>query len=474
MNSMSRSAAGVLASIGVTLLIGTNPVTAQPMQLGVPMMQATERNLIQKLLPSIVTINVRKDVEQTGAATNAAGAEPETTRVFGSGFVIDPSGLIATNAHVVRGAWQIDVTFSDGTQVPAHLVDQARLIDVALIKVDVGHTLPALQWGDSSKLEVGDPVFAVGNALGVGISVSGGIVSGLNRDIMDSPYDDFIQTDAAINHGNSGGPLFNTKGEVVGIDSAIVSPTTAWSGIGFAIPSHSAQMVIDRLMNNDQRRPGWIGVKLQQLTPEMAQALGMKRVQGSIVANLAPGGPAAEAGLRPGDVVLHLAGTPPTDQRALLRAITGAPIGQSITLVVWHEGKEQSLDIPVREWPRRQWDGLDTPVSMPPPPHQVPADLGLALAALDDTNRIHFGLELNQTGVLITGVASGTDAADHGLAPGSVILRVQEMAVSTPQEAQAAFAKARAEDRRFVLALMAPKNHDKAGPEWIALRIAYD
>jgi hypothetical protein len=215
-----------------------------------------------------------------------------------------------------------------------------------------------------------------------------------------------------------------------------------------------------------------LGVKLQQLTPEMAQALGMKRVQGSIVANLAPGGPAADAGLRPGDVVLHLAGAPPTDQRALLRAITGAPIGQTITLVVRREGKEQNLDIAIKEWPRRLWDGLDTPVSMPLPHHQVPPDLGLALTALDGANRTRFGLNLNQTGVLITGVAPGTDAADHGLEPGNVILRVQETTVSTLQEAQAAFEKARAEDRRFVLVLVAPKAHDKAGPEWITLRIA--
>jgi serine protease Do len=467
---MSRSTTCVLASIVTVVLASTHPVTAQQM----PTMQAAEPNLIQHLLPSIVAINVRKDAEQTGSQIDAAGADSKIIRTFGSGFVIDPSGLIATNTHVIRGAWQIDVTFADGTQVPAHLVDQARLIDVALIKVDVGHKLPALEWGDSSKLEVGDPVFAVGNSLGIGISVSGGIVSGLNRDIMDSPYDDFIQTDAAINHGNSGGPLFNMKGQVVGIDSAIISSTTAWSGIGFAIPSYSAKMVIDRLMNNDQRRPGWIGVKLQQLTPEMAQALGMKRARGAIVANLAPDGPADQAGLRPGDVVLHLAGAPPTDQRAMLRAITSAPIGQTITLVVWRDGKEQSLDIPVREWPRRRWDGLDTQASVPKAPHQIPPDLGLALAALDDANRSRFDLDVNQAGVLITGVAAGTDAADHGLEPGNVILRVQQTTVSTPQEVQATFAKARAEDRQFVLVLMAAKPHDRAGAEWVTLRVAYD
>jgi serine protease Do len=466
--------ARALALIGLVLVTRANPVMAQQMptmQLGMMPMQTAAGELLRKLLPSVVTITVSRDVAHTEPGMNAAGTDAESAHVFGSGFVIDPSGVIATNAHVVHSAWQIDVTFADGTKVPAHLIEVARLIDVALIKVDAGHDLPAVHWGDSTALQIGDPVFAIGNALGVGISVSGGIVSGLNRDIMDSPYDDYIQTDAAINHGNSGGPLFNTKGEVVGIDTAIISPTTGWSGVGFAIPSRAAHMVADRLMNPDTPRPGWIGIKLQPVTPEMTDALGMKQAEGSIVGALAKDGPALAAGLRIGDVVLHMANAPPTDQRALLRAITGAPIGQMITLVLWREGKEQSLDIPVQEWPRRQWDALDTPVSMAP--HRlVPSDLGLALAAPDDANRARFGLMMNQTGVVVIGVTANTDAAERGLVAGDVILRVQDKTVSTAEEAQAAFAAARADKRHFVLVLLAPKAHDRAGSEWVTLRVA--
>ncbi|MDR3533146.1 MAG: trypsin-like peptidase domain-containing protein [Rhodopila sp.] len=477
--SIFRLVAGTLASIGVILLVRTSPAMAQQMptmQLDLtPTLtptQASDSELIRKLLPSVVTINTRRDPTRSASGQNAANTSPEFTRAIASGFVIDPSGVIATCGHVVRGAWQFDVTFADGTIVPAHVLNASGLIDVALIKVDVGHKLPALHWGDSDELEIGDSVFTIGNALGVGIAVTGGIVSALNRDIMDSPYDDFIQTDAAINHGNSGGPLFNLKGEVVGIDSDIISSTTSWSGVGFAMPSRAARTVIGELMNPDEPRPGWIGVKLQPVTSEMREALGMERVEGSIVANVVSGGPAAEAGLRVGDIVLHLGTAPPTDHRALLRAILAAPTGQPITLALWRDGKEQSLEVTVKQWPIGRWDALDVPVTKPPPQRQIPPDLGIALAALDGANRARFGLALNQTGVLVTEVAANTDAADQGLAPGDVILRVQDKTVSTAAEARAAFAKARVENRQFVLILIAPKAHDeKAGPKWITLRV---
>jgi hypothetical protein len=233
--SIILSVAGVFTA--AVLLIQPRSAKAQQMPvmpLGTQMMQASESALISKLLPSVVSVNVAKDVKRPGVAMNASGTGDDVRHSFGSGFVIDPTGVIATNAHVVEGAWQIDVTFADGTKVPAHLLKATRLIDVALIKIDVDHPLPALTWGDSDALQVGDPVFVIGNALGVGISVSGGIVSGLNRNIMDSPYDDYIQTDAAINHGNSGGPLFNKKGEVIGINTALLSATSSWSGRNYS------------------------------------------------------------------------------------------------------------------------------------------------------------------------------------------------------------------------------------------------
>jgi serine protease Do len=465
-----------LALVGVVLAMRTIPVMAQQaptMQLGMTQMQASEAELIRKLLPSVVTITTRRDPTKPVSGQNTATTSSEDTTAIASGFVIDPSGVIVTCAHVVHGAWQFEVTFSDGTKVPAHVVAAARLIDIALIKVDVGHTLPVLRWGDSEKLELGDPVFTIGNALGVGLSVSGGIVSGLNRNLMDSPFDDYIQTDAAINHGNSGGPLFNTEGEVIGVDTEIISATPSWSGVGFAIPSSGARMVADRLMNPDGPRPGWIGVKLQPVTSDMAEALGMEQARGSIVANVAHGGPAEKAGLRVGDVVLQLGTTPPSDQRALLRAIALAPIGQRDKLTVWRDGKQQSLEVVITQWPMGRWDALDVAAAAPPPQPRIPADLGLALATLDDANRAHFGLDINQTGVLVSGVATDTDAAERGIVAGDVILRVQEKIVTTPAEVQAAFADARVQKRQFILVLLAAKVRDeKAGPEWVTLRVA--
>ena len=201
-------AARVLALLGCMLLLSVEPAAAQPMQpmmFGTQEVQNRQAELLRKVLPSVVNITTRTD----GSGASAKGA-------FGSGFVLDPSGLIVTNYHVVKNAWEIDVTFHDGRRVPAHLLKATQLDDIALIKVDVGHPLPAVTWGDSDKLRIGDPVFAIGNALGVGISVSGGLVSALNRNLMSSPYDDYIQTDSAINHGNSGGPLVDMKGNVVG------------------------------------------------------------------------------------------------------------------------------------------------------------------------------------------------------------------------------------------------------------------
>ncbi len=444
------------------------------MKLGTQMMMPSESAFFGKLLPSVVSINVVKDTPRSQSPVSAAGTTGGTQHSFGTGFVIDPSGVIATNSHVVQDAWQIDVTFTDGTRVPAHLLKATRLIDVATIKVDVGHPLPALHWGDSDTLQIGDPVFVIGNALGVGISVSGGLVSGLNRNIMDSPYDDYIQTDAAINHGNSGGPLFNKNGDVVGINTALLSATSGWSGLGFAIPARNAQVVIDRLMNYGWLRPGWVGMKIQEVTPEMALALGMKQADGSIIAAVTPDGPAAEAGLRPGDVIMQLGNTTPRDERALLRTIATSPIGGKLSFGLWRDGKRQNLDVPVREWPRDQWEVLDAPVSMQAPHHHVPPDLGITVGPLDDATRVKFGPEVARNGVLVAAVTPGSDAADRGLSTGDIIVRVQDRLIAEPSQMADALTAVRADKREFVMVLVQPKSGDRMGIKWLTLRIADD
>jgi serine protease Do len=474
MRRFSTSVAWAFALLACLLLLRIGLSVAEPSSpilFGMSDMPGSASEPLRKLLPSVVSISIHRTVTQDGSAMNASGGTPHSERFYGSGFIIDPSGVIATNYHVVRDAEDIEVTFHDGARVPARLLKATQLIDVALIKVDVDHKLPAVSWGDSDKLQVGDPVFAVGNALSVGISVSGGLVSGLNRNIMDSPYDDYIQTDAAINHGNSGGPLVDANGKVVGIDTAIISPTQASAGVGFAIPSHNARDVITRLMQYGWLRPGWIGVKIQQLTPDMALALGLSDPQGSIVANVAPEAPAAAAGLQVGDVIVRFGSEAPRDERALLRAIATAPIGRDIVLGVLRNGKPLSLRVAVKEWPRSSWDRFDAPVSALAPHHNVPPDLGITLASLDAANRAQYGITLTQPGIVVTGVAADTDAAQRGLARGDVILEINTKKVSGPEDVQASLDQARAQKRAFVVALIQPKVSKLPGPQWLALRV---
>jgi serine protease Do len=474
MRRFSTSVAWAFALLACLLLLRIGLSVAEPSSpilFGMSDMPGSASEPLRKLLPSVVSISIHRTVTQDGPAMNASGGTPHSERFYGSGFIIDPSGVIATNYHVVRDAEDIEVTFHDGARLPARLLKATQLIDVALIKVDVDHKLPAVSWGDSDKLQVGDPVFAVGNALSVGISVSGGLVSGLNRNIMDSPYDDYIQTDAAINHGNSGGPLVDANGKVVGIDTAIISPTQASAGVGFAIPSHNARDVITRLMQYGWLRPGWIGVKIQQLTPDMALALGLSDPQGSIVANVAPEAPAAAAGLQVGDVIVRFGSEAPRDERALLRAIATAPIGRDIVLGVLRNGKPLSLRVAVKEWPRSSWDRFDAPVSALAPHHNVPPDLGITLASLDAANRAQYGITLTQPGIVVTGVAADTDAAQRGLARGDVILEINTKKVSGPEDVQAALDQARAQKRAFVVALIQPKVSKLPGPQWLALRV---
>ncbi len=457
-----------VAAIILVLLCGVPlPVPAGAQQKPVDTSEASSRRgeAIRKVLPSVVSITTRNDTVPGGAGTNAEGTNKRVTGAFGSGFVVDPSGVIATNYHVVKDAWDIHVTLQDGTWVKAQLLRASRLVDVALIKVDVGHPIPAVSWGDSEKLDVGQPVLAIGNALDVGTSVSGGLVSALNRNIHLSPYDDFVQTDAAINHGNSGGPLIDMNGDVVGIDTAIFSPTDSSSGVGFAISSRGARIIIDRLMQYGWLRPGWVGVKLQQVTPEMALALGMERAEGSVVAYVAPGGPVEKGGLRVGDVILQVGNVFPSDERALLRAIAETPIGREAMFGLLRNGQAQRLNVTVQEWPRDQWEKFDVPVSMAAARHRIAPDLGLTLAAAEGSGR---------AGVEVRRVTANTDAAERGVSEGDVILRVQERAVSSPADAQAAFKAARAEKRRYVMLLVDPKVHRLPGPEWVALRLAED
>jgi serine protease Do len=432
--------------------------------------------LIQSVLPSVVNVTVKKDeatplVALMGNASAAQGGASSVKAYVGSGFVIDPSGVIVTNYHVVENAFEITVTFTDGTRLPGQITSASRLADLALLKVNAGHPLFSAHWGDSDKLQVGDQVFAAGNPFGLGLSLSAGIVSALNRDIQNSPYDALIQTDATINHGNSGGPLFDMQGNVIGVNSAIISPTTGSVGLGFAEPSSSARFVIDRLQKYGWVRPSWIGVKLQQVTPDIALAIGMTRPEGSIVSWVMPNGPAQKAGLAIGDVVLRFDGRAQTDERELLRNISKSQAGETITLGVRHSGAERDIAMVTMEWPRDQWDKRDAPVATQRPKLVIPPDLGLALSPIPADQKQGLGLEDGLSGVLVKTVAPGSDPAVRGMATGDVILRVQDKPVGNPADVQSGIDAARTAKRDFVLLLVLPKKRDIPGPKWVPLQL---
>lgn len=439
---------------------------------------ANQSELIRGLLPTVVNISVRKDEPPapTPPAADASAATPadpgaNIKNYVGSGFIIDPSGLIVTNYHVVEYAFEITVTFSDGSRLPAKMQSASRLADIAIVKVDAGHPLPAAHWGNSDKLQVGDQVFAAGDPFGIGLSVSAGIVSGLNRDIQDSPYDDFIQTDASINHGNSGGPLFDMQGNVVGVNSTIISPTTGSAGLGFAIPASSARFVVGQLRTYGWVRPGWIGVKVQTVTGEMAEAMGMPQPEGSIVAWVLADGPANKAGLAIGDVILTFDGSKPSDDRALLRAIAHTPVGDKVPVVVRRAGEERTILLTTEEWPRNQWDARDAPVAVLRPKITIPPDLGLGLGVLPAEDKSKLASHIDLGGVLVTSVTPNSDSAQKGIKTGDVILRVQDNPVASPDDVRAGIAAARSGKRDYVLVLVLPQKSDVPGPKWIALQL---
>jgi serine protease Do len=469
--------AGVLAAALVSGALA-GPARAQEMSMGQAM-------LVRSLLPSVVNITARAEIGEppepmmaSGGAKVAQSAGRFQVRVnAGSGFIIDPSGEIATNWHVVDSAYEIYVTFADGTRARAELLNAAPLVDLAVIKVNVGHKLTAAHWANSDKVQIGDPVLAIGNPLGVGMSVSAGIVSALNRNIMDTPYDDFIQTDAAINHGNSGGPLFNAQGEVIGVNSAIISPTAANAGLGFSMPANDARFIFERLTHKGWLRPGYIGVRLQQVTPEMAAALGMKEPQGSIVADVNEGSAADRAGLRNGDVIVRFGTTTPSDERALLRAIARTDAGTSVPLGVLRRGEPIEVPVKVEEWPVMWWEGAAAGKAQRVSHTSVPPDLGLAVAPMTHEMTMHYEPRPEASGgLVVTGVLPGTDASQRGIAPGDVIEQVGDIVPQSPEDVQKAIDSARAEKRGYVLFLVMRKNQSMtaaqhASSKWIALRV---
>jgi serine protease Do len=394
---------------------------------------------------------------------------PRRIKVYASGFVIDPSGVIVTNKHVVDGALDMHVIFSNGDRVPARLLVAAAMIDVAVLKVDADHPLPALKWADSDSLQIGDPVLTIGNPLGLGMSVSAGIVSALNRNLHDTPFDSYIQTDAAINYGNSGGPLIDSNGSVVGLDTALYNPQASggFIGIGFAIPSNIVSFVVQFLLDPNHPKPGWIGVTAQDINERLAEALGAPRDAGAVVSTVDPSGPAVKAGLRPADVLETIEGVQQSDSREFLRTIVKIPVGTSVHLSGWRDRKRLDTTVTVAAWPNYMpAEGVMRDQAARKMIEAAP-DPGMRLAPITEEARKKYGLDPALRGALVTAVESDSEAGDLGIVPGDVIINAQGQSVATPDDVRQAIETAH-KARREYLALLV---QTKTDAHWVPLSI---
>jgi len=361
---------------------------------------------------------------------------PRHVTSLGSGFIIDKTGFIVTNNHVIEDADQITVTLNDGQTLPAKLIGRDDKTDLALLKVNPKKPLPYAHFGDSDKARIGDWVIAIGNPFGLGSTVTAGIVSARNRDINAGPYDDFIQTDASINRGNSGGPLFDAQGNVVGVNSAIFSPSGGSVGIGFSIPSNLAKEVIGQLRQFGGARRGWIGVRIQALTEDIAEGMGLANTRGAIITQVTPNGPAAKAGIRNGDLVVGFDGKGISDSRALSRMVADTPIGKTTNIDVLRSGQKSALKITIaklNEGPMKPPPGMKK-APAPKVPVSRLARLGLSLGPLDGNARGQYHIDGKVQGVLVTNVDSGSAAEDKNIRAGDVIVAVHNQSVRTPDD----------------------------------------
>ncbi len=423
-------------------------------------------DLSDKLLPAVVNISSTTKVTQPvgempeipefpeGSPFNeffkdfmekngGGGGQALPTTSLGSGFVIDAEkGLVVTNNHVIKDADEIRVVFNNDVTLDAKLVGKDEKTDLAVLKVDPKkHKLSAVAFGESDKMRVGDWILAIGNPFGLGGTVTAGIISARQRDIHSGPYDDFLQTDASINRGNSGGPMFNLKGEVIGINAAIYSPSGGSVGIGFAIPSDLAKPVIDQIVKFGRTKRGWIGVKIQTVTDEIAESMGLSGTGGALVASVTPEGPAQKAKIEQGDVIVEFNGRKLDTMRNLPRIVAETPVGEKVPVKVIRGGKEMTLSVLVAELEKAEDEGLiekaDASDDERTPPKSSELDgTGLFVSDLSDVLRQTYEIPDDVQGVVVTKVGAGSDAMMKGMSPGDVILEINQHQVSTVTEAK--------------------------------------
>ena len=463
----SRTRAGLRAALLATALVAA-PMIAQPIFApGVAEahgeLPGSFSDLVKKAKPAVVTV-----LTKTSSGSPEVGGQqipelppghplhdffdkffggqppmgqqqqpPREARGIGSGFIVDAAGTIVTNSHVIDGAEEIKVVLDDGTELDATLVGHDPKTDVAVLKVSSKTPLPTVPWGDSDGLEVGDWVVAIGNPFGLGGTVTSGIVSARGRDINAGPYDDFIQVDAAINRGNSGGPLFNTDGQVVGMNTAIFSPNGGNIGLGFSVPANQTRAIVAEILENGTVERGFIGVRIQPVTPEIADSLGLSSHDGALVADVDPSGPAGKAGLKAGDVILRFGDAKIGEVRDLTRAVADTDPGQSANMTVWRDGTGRDLGIQVGTYPKDERMAEATTTA--------PGAMGLEVPPLGVT------LGDEEEGAVVLSVAP--NGADE-LRPGDVIAAVGQSQVSNAKEARAAVDAAKSGHKKSVLLLV--------------------
>lgn len=418
---------------------------------------ASFADLVDKLSPAVVNIS---STQQVGEARDfpeipefpegspfedffeefmdrrGRGLEAVPQASLGSGFIIDAeNGYVVTNNHVIRDADEVRVTLYNDETIDAEIIGVDEKTDIAVLKVDPESAdLKTVSFGRSDILRVGDWVLAIGNPFGLGGSVTAGIISARQRDIQSGPYDDYLQTDASINRGNSGGPMFNLKGEVIGINTAIFSPTGGSVGIGFAIPSDLAKPVIDQIIKYGRTRRGWLGVRIQTVTEEIAESLDLPDESGALVASITPDGPAEAAGLQHGDVILEFNGQVVDNMRSLPRIVAESTIGEEATLTYWREGEERTTTVTIGELEKAEEEGLLDPTDTAEADVIKVEPLNMGVAPLTETERTDYNVPDSVEGVMVGDVPERSAAAKKGLAVGDVIVEVNQQPVKTPQD----------------------------------------
>jgi serine protease Do len=427
------------------------------------------QHVVARSLPSIVSITVVRILHDD---KSEPGKPPAVhLGVFvGSGFIVDPSGLIVTNKHVIEDAAVIKVTFQNRKEVLGQLYASAAGIDLAVLKVNLPVPLPTVSFGNSDGLEIGQRVIAIGNPLGVGTSVTTGVVSAQNRDLMRTPFDDYIQTDASINPGNSGGPLFDCSGRVIGVDTYLLSNNSQLGsiGLGFALPSNDVSFVVGMLRNPDLTAPNWIGLRLQDLTEELAAIFGRPNVNGAIVTGLDPDSPASAASLGTGDIVMALDGHALADSRAIQRAVVEKASGDPIVLSVWRDGRAMDVTLRGKPWPHMMAQRGEVLASAESIEQAENAGLGLHVTDISDEDRKRYNLA-NATGVLIDNVVPGSQAETMNFHAGDVIEQIGEQKAPTLAQVTSKLMIGGASPGNLVALLV----REKSGSKWRTLWVGH-